>query len=312
MVGIISPNTIKYVSSAQKVFKKTYSEITGLRSMQHIKGAEREIIEAYRKELPHNIWGNPDRMKEWAINKYSELAHKNYTSSLLESEVVQSERNEMIQKWAKLIDSNPYCQNSPFLKLKILRSLTENLTDKNMQIAPIINPNVIDKAILAVKKTGVSFKKAYFDLVRDFDSSLNTTTTEIALNGIRGKWFSVRVPSTAKAQRSPGLLNKAKEFISALSQRSNWCTRTPNNVSRDFLDTDFHIFIDKYGIPQLCLAGTNKHGGIFKFACGNDQYAPIPDKYKDVLKSFILKNELNNATLCFGNATPVHLLDLCS
>lgn len=312
MVGFISPKTLKYASSAQKVFKKTYSELTGLRSMQHIKGAEREIIEAYRQELPHSIWGNPEKLRDWASKKFNEITHKNYTSSLLKNKIVQTERNEMVQEWAELIDSNPYCKNSPFIKLKILRSLTENLSPQNMQLAPVINPNVIDKAIIAVAKTGVSFKKAYFKLIREFESTLNTKTEEVTLNGIRGKWFSIKVPSTAEAQRCPAILNKTKEFISTLSQRSNWCTRTPNKVSSNFLNTDFHIFIDKNGIPQLCLAGTDKHGGIFKFACGNDQYAPIPDKYKEILKLFLLKNKLKNAVLDFGNATPKSLIDLCS
>lgn len=311
MAGIIGTNTLKYVSDAQKVFKRTYSEFTGLRSMQHIKGTEREIIEAYRKELPHNIWGNPDKMKEWALNKYNEIVHKSYTSSLLESEVVQTERNEMVQRWAELLDNNPYCKDSPFLKLKILRSITENLTDKNMQIAPIINLNIVDNAISTAKKTGVSFKKAYFNLIREFDSSLNTTTEEVVTNNIRGKWFTVKVPNSAEAMKSPGLFNRIKEFVSALSQRSNWCTRTPSNVSKYFTGSDFHIFVDKKGIPQLCLVGTDKDGGIFKFACGNDQYAPIPYEYKEVLKSFILKNKLENAIVSIGNKIPEPLINFC-
>ena len=50
--------------------KLTYSKLSGLRSMQHIKGDERDIINAYKSELPHKIWGDSEKLKEWALNKF--------------------------------------------------------------------------------------------------------------------------------------------------------------------------------------------------------------------------------------------------
>lgn len=307
----IKTSTLKYVPDANEIFKRSFSEISGLRSMQHINGEEREIIEAYRKELPHEIWGDSKKLKEWALKKFNELTNKNYNSFMLDERIIEKERNEAVKSWAELINNNQDCQQNPFLKLKILRSIVENLSENNMQLAPIINPKVFADAVHETKKTGASFKKVYYKLIREFDSSLNVKTEEISENGVRGKWFSVKVPDWAEAERSPGLFNKIKDFISVLSQGSNWCTRTPRAVGRDFSGCDFHIFIDKNGIPQLCLAGTDKFGGWFRYVRGNDQYAPIKKEYKDILKSYLERHNLDDAIVGRSETDAKHILDIC-
>ena len=307
----VNISTLKYIPDTKDIFKKSFTKISALRSMQHIKGEEREIIEAYRKELPHEIWGNPEKLAEWALNKFNELTNKNYKSFLLDEHVIERERNNAVKSWAKLINSNKYCQQNPFLKLKILKSIVENLSENNMQLAPIINQKIFADAVHEIKKTGASFKKVYYKLIREFDSSLNVKTEEICENGLRGKWFSIKVPDWAEAERSPGLFNKIKDFISVLSQGSNWCTRTPHAVGRDFSGCDFHIFIDKNGLPQLCLAGTNKSGGWFRYVRGNNQYAPIQKEYKDILKSYLERHNLDDAIVGRSEADSIHILDIC-
>lgn len=290
---------------------KSFAQRTGLRSMQNIKGTEREIIEGYRAELPHEIWGDSEKLTQWAHKKFTTLTDKNYTSFMLDERVVNRDRNEAVKAWADIIEENPLCQKNPFLKLKILKSIVENLSENNMQLAPIINKQAFQDAVFEIKRTGASFKKTYFRRIRDFDSKLNVKMSEVNENGIRGKWYSVKVPDFAQAERNPGLFSKIKEYISALSQGSNWCTRTPSTVGRDFTGSDFHIFIDDRGLPQLCLAGTDKNGGWFRFVRGNDQYAPIPQKYKNILKSFLEKNNLDDAQVGTRENNTKHILDLC-
>lgn len=307
----INMSTLKYIPDSKVLFKESFTTTSCLRSMQHIKGPEREIIEAYRNELPHEIWGDSKKLTEWALNKFKELTNKEYKSFMLDEQVIEQERNKAVKSWAEIIDSNPDCRQNPFLKLKILRSIVGNLSENNMQLAPIINQKVFADAVHETKKTGASFKKVYYKLIREFDSSLNVKTEEICENGVRGKWFSLKVPDWAEAERRPGLFNKIKDFISVLSQGSNWCTRTPRAVGRDFSGCDFHIFIDKNGLPQLCLAGTNKFGGWFRYVRGNDQYAPIKKEYKGILKSYLERHNLDDAIVGRSETEAKHILDIC-
>ena len=295
-------NTIKYV---------THSKASGLRSMQNINGPEREIIEAYRSELPHEIWGDAEKLKEWVIKKFKELTNKNYSSIMLNERVVERDRNGTVKAWASILDEDAICKQNPFLKLKILRSVTEDLAENNMQLAPMIYPKFVADAIYIAKKTGASFRKTYFKLIREFDNSLNVKTEVIDENEVRGKWFSLKVPDWSEAEYCPGKFSKIKEFVSVLSQGSNWCTRTPSAVGRDFMGCDFHIFIDSKGYPQICMVGSDKAGGNYKFVRGNDQYTKIPEKFRKVLKSFLEKHNLDDAQVGTSDEKSIHILDLC-
>ena len=273
-----------------------YTKRSGLRSMQNIPaGAEREIIEAYRSELTHDIWGDSKKLNEWAVNKFNEIRDKNYVSAKLTADTVEHDRNEVVRVWSDLITNNRYCQNNPFLKLKILRSIVSDLKPDNLQLPPVINLNVLEDAIYQVKKLGSSFKKTYFKLYQQFNSLNGLKTDTMSVNGVSGTWYSVKLPDNATAARQPGIFNKTKELISILSQRSNWCTRNTKALSSDFMGKDFHIFIDNKGYPQLCTVGSDKNGGMFKYIRGKDQYAKINDKYKGILNEFLKIKKLDNA-----------------
>ena len=280
--------------------------------MQHIQGIEREIIEAYRKELTHDIWGNPQKLKEWVLKKFNELAEHNYTSSKLTAEEVTNNRNGVVAAWAETLNDNLSCQNNPFLKLKIMKSVIGNLSKDNAQLPPPINPEVLNNTISIMKRNGSSFLKTYLKLLREFGSDLNVKSEAVSENGIIGKWFSIKVPSEAEAKRSPGFFNRVKEFIAILSQRSNWCTRTPNTVGRNYPNCDFHIFVDQKGIPQLCLVGHDSAGGWFKDLKGGNQYAPINQKYKELLKTFLIRHNLQNADFGGIDTAKKNIMDFIS
>jgi hypothetical protein len=178
-----------------------------------------------------------------------------------------------------------------------MRFVTDDLKPDNKALAPVINQKVFADAVYSVKKFGSSFKKTYNLMMKMFDTGLGIKTEEITVNGVRGKWFTLRVPNWAEADRNPARFNKIKEFISILSQGSNWCTKTPKTVGRDFSGCIFDIFVDAKGTPQLCLTRFD-NSDRFRYIRGNDQYKSIPNKFKAVLKSFLEKHNLNNAVIC--------------
>ena len=270
--------------------KLSYSKLTGLRSMQHIKGIEREIVETYRNELTHDIWGNADKLRDWVVKKIEFLAQKEYPSKLLDSDVVQNGRNDAVKKWYKQLKTNPFTKNNPFLQLKILKFVTSNLLENNKQVAPIMNSSVLSDTVSQLQKTGGSFKKTYFKLLRDFYSSLNINIEETPL----GNWYTVKVPNEIEAKRKALQFNKIKEFISALSQRTNWCTRSPATVGKDYNNCKFNIFIDNTGVPQVCMTSMGNNKNWFEFIRGKDQYASIPEKFKEVIRAFLKEHKITD------------------
>ena len=270
--------------------KQSYAKISGLRSMQHIKGAEREIIEMYRNELTHDIWGDADKLKKWAENKIEELAAKKYPSKYLEPEDI-IDREEGVRAWYDAIKSSYLLKYDNFNRLKVMKFVTENLKPDNKAAIPPLNIRVLEDAVFDVKRKGVSFKKTYINMMRKFDTMLNVKTDNVDIGGIKGKWYSVHVPGDADAASGLGFFNKIKEYVSILSQGSNWCLRTPKSVGKDFSNCDIHIFLDNKGKPQLCLTTASAGGKNFRFIRGNNQYAPIPDKYKPILQSFLEKHK---------------------
>lgn len=293
-----------------KKAQMSLSKRTGLRSMQNIKGTEREIIEAYRNELSHDIWGNPQKLYEWAVNKFNALKEKKYTSKRADGKDVEKYREEDINAWADLVNSNDPCKRNPFLKLKIFKSIVENLKENNSQLPPAINENIFNKAVNEARKFGKSFKKTYFKLYKEFSKIPNLITEDVSINGVRGRWYSLKLPDYAEAAKEPGTYKKILEFISILSQGSNWCTKNSKLLVNDFAGKDFHIFTDTKGIPQICMVGSNKHGGHFKYIKGNDQYAKLDEKYKDVLKDFLERRQLNNAVVGETDRTTIPIADL--
>ena len=160
-------NTINNMSKSGLL---SYAKRSGLRSMQNINGTEREIIEAYRSELTHDVWGDSEKLSEWAVKKFDEIKNKSYTSAKLKDETEVNERNEAVRIWADIISNNIFCQKDPFLKLKIIRSVVSDLKTNNAQMPPVINLNILNDAIYEVKKAGASFKKTYYKLFKQFNS----------------------------------------------------------------------------------------------------------------------------------------------
>lgn len=277
-------------SAITKVKNLSYSKISGLRSMQHIKGVEREIVEMYKSYLTHDVWGNPDKLRDWAERTVENIASKEYPSTMLDSDTVQIGRNDAVEKWYKIIKTNPFTKNNPFLQLKIMKFVTSNLLENNKQVAPIINNSVLSDTVFQFQKNGGSFKKTYFNLLRDFYSSLNINIEETPL----GKWYTVKVPNEIEAKRKALRFNKIKEFISALSQGTNWCTRSPATVGKDYANCNFNIFVDKAGVPQVCMTSMGNNKNWFEFIRGKNQYAPIPEKFKEVIKEFLKVHEITD------------------
>ena len=284
----------------------SYAKQCGLRSMQNIKGFEREIIEAYRSELPHEIWGNAEKLKQWAYKKIEEIATKSFPSGLIDSITIKEGRTDAVKGWYQIIKNNEIAQKNPFLQLKIIRFVTDKLLPNNKQLAPVINPKVISDTIKEVDKTGESFKKTYYKNMRNFDSAKWLKTEEISENGVLGKWYTVDVPDEIQARRNLFEFNNIKKFISVLSQGSNWCTRSPYIVGDEFSNCTVSIFVDNKGVPQICMTTMGKNKNLFEFIRGNEQYAPIPQRFKGIIKSYLERHEITDATVGRkGNEEPI-------
>ena len=303
----INVNKIVYNGTAKPVVKKSFCKVSGLRSMQHIKGDEREIIEAYRSELTHDIWGNAEKLKEWTYKKIEEIASKEYPSTKLTNDMITEGRTEAVKKWAQTLKENEITKNNPFLQLKILKFVTKNLQPNNKQLAPIINQSVISDTIRQINKTGEPFKRAYYENMRTFDSYKWLKTEEVSENEVLGKWYIIDIPNEIEARRNSNIFRKIKDFIAILSQGSNWCTRSPHTVGDEFSNCTANIFVDNKGIPQVCMTTVGKNKNMFEYIRGNDQYAPIAEKYKAIIKLFMQKHELKNVTIGkAGNEEPLN------
>ena len=265
-------------------YNRRYAKISGLRSMQNIKGFEREIIEAYRSELTHDIWGDENKLKQWAYKKIEKIATNNYPSELLDNITIREGRTDAVDRWYQILKDNNLTKDNPFLQLKIIRFVTEKLLPNNKQLAPIINPTVITDTIKEIEKTGNSFKKTYYKNMRNFDTSSWLKTEEVSESGILGKWYIIDVPDSSDAKSNLKNFQKVKNFIAILSQGSNWCTRSPYTVGREFKNCTFNIFIDNKGVPQICMTSMGKNKNWFEYIRGNNQYAKLPQKCKAIYK----------------------------
>ena len=128
-------------------------------------------------------------------------------------------------------------------------------------------------------------------------SSLNIKTEETEA----GKWFTVSVPDKNAAKRKRKNFNDIKNFVAILSQGTNWCTRNPQTVGREFSNCDFNIFVDKFGIPQICITSVGKNKNWFEYVKGNDQYAPISEKFKKIATDFFNKHGIKDAKVGINN-----------
>lgn len=274
--------------------QKRYTKVCGLRSMQNIKGIEREIIEAYKAELTHDIWGDTEKLKKWALKKTEEIATKEYPSDMLDNITLREGRTDAVDKWYQFLQNDRTANRNPFLKLKVMRFVTENLKNNNKQLAPVLNPKVASDALFEVNKTGKSLKKTYYEMVREFDKSPNVKTEEISENGVLGKWYTIDIPDTNSAKRNIKHFQEIKKYVAVLSQGSNWCIRSPYTVGREFGNCIIHIFVDNKGTPQICMSTMGKNNKWFEYIRGNDQYAPIQEKFKNIIKTFLNRQNIKD------------------
>ena len=273
----------------------TYAKRTGLRSMQHISGLEREIIEAYKSELTHDIWGNPQKLVEWVKNKIEQLRTKDYQSKLLDQDAVNNSRNNLVKAWAEILKSDFKTANNPFLQLKIMNFITHDLRINNKALAPILRVNVFQDALYLSKKTGKPFKSVYTELLKKTKyHDINVQEENVKSGNVRGTWYHLRTLNQSETVRYPKLAQQLQEFIMSLSKGSDWCIRNKYRLASEYTGTKFHIFVDDKDLPQLCIAAADDAEKTFYTVCGKEQYKPIPKDFKQILQEFLQKNNLTN------------------
>ena len=292
----------------------SYAKRTGLRSMQNIKDLqERKIIETYKAELPHEIWGNQENLVVWVKNKIEQLINKDYPSELLNNDVVKNSRNALVKAWGDLIKSDFITAKNPFLQLDIMRFITEKLKNNNKLLAPVLRREAFRDALTISKKTGKTFKKIYSDIIKDAKyHKIDLTEENVRIGAIRGSWYHFKTPTESEAVRAPGAARKINDFIMSISQGSDWCIRNRYSIESNYAGTYFHIFVDDKGIPQLCLAGCDKEGKLYRYVRGREQYKPIPEDYKKVLMDFLKKGKNYDAEVLTNENYTFPILNLCT
>ena len=290
----------------------SYAKRTGLRSMQHITGVEREIIESYKSELPHEIWGDSAKLIEWVKLKIEKLMNGDYPSKLLDREIVENSRNNLVKAWGELLKTDFKTSKKPFLQLKILNFVTGKLNENNKTLAPILRVDVFQDALFFSQRTGKSFKKIYMDLIKKARyHQLNINEEAVNSGNVRGTWYNLRTLNDSETIRYPILANKLNEFIMSVSQGSDWCIRNKYNLLREYKGAKFHIFIDDKGIPQLCLVAADDAEKTFLYVRGKEQYKPLAKNYKKLLSEFIEKHNLRESEVVNNEGFSRPILDFC-
>lgn len=299
------------LSIAEKTI--TYAKRTGLRSMQNIpEGAERCVIEAHKNELTHEVWGNPEKLKEWVLSKIEQLINADYVSELLDRNIVENSRNELVKAWGNLVKQDFKTSKNPFMQLKILDFITGNLRKNNKSLAPILRVDVFQDALAISKKTGKSFKKVYTGLLKDTKyHKINVAEENVQTESVRGTWYTLRTLNKSESVKSPVLAQKIQDFIMSISTGSDWCIRNRYRLNSEYMGTKFHIFVDDKGIPQLCLTAVDDAGKVFSDVRGKEQYKTIPKEYKEVLNKFLEKHNLTDSLVLDNEGFTSRIIDLC-
>lgn len=291
----------------------SYAKRTGLRSMQHITGIEREIIEAHKSELPHEIWGNQSRLLDWVKQKIEKLINGDYPSNLLERDVVENSRNDLVKAWGELVKTDLKTSKKPFLQLEIMKFVTQKLQETNKALAPVLRIDAFQDALFAAQKTGKSFKKIYTNLLKNTRyHQININEENVNIDGVRGTWYNFRTLDESESVKKPLLASRLTEFLTSISQGSDWCIRSKHNVLREYIGTKFHIFVDDKGMPQLCLAAVDDTEKTFQCIKGKEQYNAIPKKFKKILLDFIQKHKLTESTAIDNGGCEKAVLDFCN
>lgn len=283
----------------QKSKPQSYSKRTGLRSMQHIKGTEREIIEAYKSELPHEIWGNPKKLRQWAEKKITQIIDTDYSSKLLGGYVTLQARTERINEWNFALNRNKYTKNDPFLRLKIMRFVTEKLLPNNKALAPYLEEDILNKALKESTEKGTSFKKNYLRILKEeILDTLKSNTEHVSINGIEGDWISFHIPSYVEmmSDKYPSKHKLIDTQIANLSQDTDWCLRNPYAVNVNYHGSDMHFFVDSEQNTRICIVN---YGDTAKIVKGRNQYVKLTPQYKEIVRDFLSRHNLTT----FANTT---------
>ena len=140
---------------------------------------------------------------------------------------------------------------------------------------------------------------------------ININEENVNIGGVRGTWYHFRTLNESETVKNPLLASRLTEFLTSISQGSDWCIRSKHNVLREYIGTKFHIFVDDKGVPQLCLAAVDDAEKTFQCIKGKEQYKAIPGKYKKVLLNFIQQHKLTQSTALDNNMCEKPVLDFC-
>lgn len=286
-------NFDEIMSKLENNFVKTPStgatKIAGLklRSKAKIVGAERIILDKYAKEVPENIWRNPEKFREWAIEKVKTTADFNanpdYTATTYT--MINQNRQDGIKAWHEYLTKESTIKDDPFAQLMVMEDVTKELKPDNAAVPPVLSPELFEETFNRVLENGGkgSFSKFYNENSRSMAIE-KYSTPEDTHDGIKGRWVSI--PKTSindpKYQEHVG-------YVQSLSDGTNWCIRF-SQAETYIQNGDINFFVDADGKTQVCVR-EDSPGHIAEIQ-KRQQNATVPVPYINVINKFVEGKQL--------------------
>ncbi|MDR1168043.1 MAG: hypothetical protein LBK53_04020, partial [Heliobacteriaceae bacterium] len=252
-----------------------------------IGGVERIILEKYIKEVPENVWRNPEKFKEWAQERIAKVidfeANKDYEATTYRQ--INQNRKDGIEQWHKYLTEESTIKDDPFAQLMVLEDIVKDLKPDNAAVPPALSPVIFEQIFNAALQRGerVSFSKAYAEANKN-DAMSKFLYSDKTVDGIEGKWITI--PQTK--QGSPDYKENVG-YVQSLSEGTNWCIRF--SMAETYIQQgNINFFVDANGRTQVCV---RESSGEIAEIQKRAQDATVPVPYVKVIDNFVKEKNLH-------------------
>lgn len=239
-------------------------------------GIDFAVVEKFKP--PIEKFKTKDDLQTWAAKEAEKISNTDFGGRKKETKI---QRKTMIKEWSDYVlkENNAYNKATALL---ILNAITKGLKPDNDKLPPVLNKGVLADCISEIDKNAKADKKYQFDLVRMYETKLNSSYLEDTNTGETGsKW--VVIPSKTN---DPENFEANVEKLKTLSHK-NWCTKS-FNAEPYLSEGDFHVYLEN-GKPKLGVRFVNDE---IEEIQGEQNNNKIPLSYYDELKKHIQEKNL--------------------
>lgn len=213
----------------------------------------------------------------WAKDQVAKIIEKDYKGRL---QSTIEERKRKLGVWFEYITKKE--SFTPAMQLLILSAITGKLDDKNDNLPPVLNKNVLSKAIDCVKDLLKKDSYAKFNFENIYRKALRVFYFEKLGNNLQGNntgWFNF----SAIGKDNDDFAQKV-EVLEAVSP-DTWCTKSAL-AGKTLAKGDFHVYIEDGNI-KMGIRLDDKTIEEVQGVLNNDK---VPLEYLDILKKYIADN----------------------